>query len=741
MLKPRFSESEPSLVTSVIIVRFFCIYNTDIKKKNELGDGFTFQPITELGLALFKLEVERQDWSSIFGKTTADDAYNSFLKMFLRLYEKCFPLKTVRRSKKVRKPWVSLEHLKMIKHKNSLYHSFQRTQSEETLNKFEKLRNNINKKLRLAKAAYYQNLFADASQKRPVSTWNVINKILGRNCTSSYPSAITYDSVELTGESLADHFNDYFVNIVRPSANVLPIRNKQSGPVQSIFLTPTDETEIYSTFMNMRNSTATDVDHLQIKPIKYVISSISRVLAHIFNLVLETGIFPSNMKKAKVSVIHKGGDTNVACNYRPISVLPVFSKGLEKIIFARVTTFLEKNNTLTDFQFGFRKGKSTETALLAIKENLLQNIQNNLYTIGVLIDLSKAFDCINHDILINKLSNIGIRGSALSLFDSYLRNRSQCVCIQDYKSSFLSLNCGVPQGSILGPLLFNVFINDVADIDPKAHLVMYADDITLLLSGTKLDDIIIISNEVLSKLSRWAQLNDMKINPSKTKAVIFCALNKKVSLQNSIYLENQLVEIVHEHKILGVPFSSNLSWNTHIDYICKKLAQVNGVLFRCRSLIPLQAKLQIYYALFHSRLTNCSLVWGTTTTSNINRLTILQKKIIRVIDNIDRMQTTKEAFAKYNIVRFDNMYQFRLLDTMYYTSSVIANYLKQLAGLQSHYTNVNTRNPILWAVPSFRTNYKLQSLTYNIPTLLNQHKNTSGMTRKELRNHFVLLQE
>lgn len=415
----------------------FCIYNTDINKNNELGDVFTFQSITELGLALFKLEVERYDWSSVFEKTTADDAYNCFLEIFLRLYEKCFPLKTVRRSKKVRKPWVSLEHLKMIKHKNSLYHSFQRTQSEVTLKEFKKLRNNINKKLRLAKATYYQNLFADASQKRPASTWNIINKILGRNNTSSYPSAITHDSVELTGKSLAEHFNHYFTNIVSPSANILNIMTKQSGPVQSIFLTPTDETEIYSTFMNIRNSTATDIDHLQIKPIKYVLSSISRILTHIFNLVLETGIFPTNMKKAKVSVIYKSGDKNLASNYRPISVLPVFSKGLEKIISSRVTMFLEKNNILTDFQFGFRKGKSTETALLAIKENVLQNIQNNLYTVGVFIDLSKAFDCINHNILINKLSNIGIRGSALSLFDSYLRNRSQCVCIHDHKSSFL----------------------------------------------------------------------------------------------------------------------------------------------------------------------------------------------------------------------------------------------------------------------------------------------------------------
>lgn len=594
--------------------------------------------------------------------------------------------------------------------------------------------------MRLAKATYYQNLFADTSQKRPASAWNVINKILGRNNTSCYPSIITHDSVELTGKALADHFNEYFVNIVRPSANIPNIRTQQSGPFQSIFLTPTDETEIYSTFMNTKNSTATDIDHLQIKPIKYVLSSISRILAHIFNLVLETGIFPSNMKKAKVSAIYKSGNKNIACNYRPISVLPVFSKGLEKIISSRVTTFLEKHNTLTDFQFGFRKGKSTETALLAIKENVLQNIQNNLYTVGVFIDLSKAFDCINHDILINKLSNIGIRGSALSLFDSYLRNRSQCVCIHDHKSSFLSLKYGVPQGSILGPLLFNVFINDVAGVDPRAQLVMYADDITLLLSGAKLDEIFITCNEVLSKLSRWAQSNEMKINPSKTKAVIFCARNKNVSLQNSIYLDNQLVEIVHEHKILGVHFSSNLSWDTHIDYICKKLAQVNGVLFRCRSLIPLQAKLQIYYALFHSCLTNCSLVWGTTTTSNINRLTILQKKIIRLIDNIDRMQTTKQAFVKYNIIRFDNMYKFRLLDTMYYASPVVANFLKQLAGLQSHNNSVNTRNPILWAVPLFRTNYKKQSLSYNIPTFLNQHKNTVGMTRKELRNHLVLSQ-
>lgn len=253
---------------------------------------------------------------------------------------------------------------------------------------------------------------------------------------------------------------------------------------ESAFFVPTDAYKVYSVYMGLQNSEALDANNLQIKPIKHVLQFIVLPLVHIYNLILETAVFPDAMKHAKISVIYKGGDRNTASNYRPISVLPVFSKGIEKLIFARMTEFFNKKSVLTDSQYGFRKDRSTEMALLTLKEYVLQSFENNYYTVGIFIDFSKAFDSLNHEILIRKLCLYGIRGKPLELLKSYLKHRRQYVSINKQNSSLLPIVCGVPQGSILGPLLFNVFINDIVTINSEVQFIMYADDCTLCVSGS-----------------------------------------------------------------------------------------------------------------------------------------------------------------------------------------------------------------------------------------------------------------
>lgn len=676
----------------------------------------------------------------MFKSTKVDEAYFEFIEITTRVYTAHFPFRTLKRSKKAKKPWVTRGHLKQIKQKNRLYFQFLRTQTEGNLKEFKTFRNKLNTTLRQAKKAYYEHLFSNIGKKRPDIIWKTINNVLGRGKADSSPETLTVNGTDLIGEALADHFNHHFTNVSNHynySLTTLP-KISISTP-ETIFLRPTDETEVHRTFLCLKNSKALDYENIQIKPIKYAIEFLCPVLSYIFNLAIESGTFPEGMKRARVAVIFKGGNRNEATNYRPISILPVFSKGLEKIIYSRLINFLDKTRALTDCQFGFRKGKSTETALLAIKENILQSIEKGTYTLGLFVDFSKAFDCLDHNILLKKLTSYGIRGKSHDLLNSYLSNRSQCVCISNHQSSLLPISCGVPQGSVLGPLLFNLYINDIVHIDNSVQFIIYADDSTVLISGNDPNALVSHCNDVLEKLSVWSQLNRIEINTQKTKAILFRARNKKFILENSLMIQDKNIDLVDTHKILGVYFSCHLSWDTHVNYVARKISSVTGAMSRCRTVLPQEVKLQLYNALFAPHVSYCSLVWASTTRANIEKIIVLQKRYLRYLANIDHHSTTRHLFAKYKIISFDYHYEHRLLHAFYFSQHDSQSFLRSMALLQPRATPSLTRISEPWLVPYFRTQYKLQSLKHNMPVLLNQHKQVAFKSPKELRVHFSQL--
>lgn len=584
-------------------------------------------------------------------------------------------------------------------------------------------------------------MFAESAQQSPDVVWRLINDVLGRGKRDSAPAKITVDNVELAGKELADHLNNHFVNVgisahMPLQAEFFRATTGNKCP-DSIFLAPTDEQEIYTTFMNLKNSKALDIDNIQIKPIKYVLDCITPALSHIFNLILESGVFPDDMKRGRVTVFFKGGDSDLVTNYRPISIIPVFSKGLEKLIYTRISAFFCSRNIITDFQFGFRKGRSTETALLTLKEMILQNFERNLFTLAVFLDFSKAFDCINHTILLLKLESYGIRGTSLQLIKSYLQNRQQCVQLSSHTSSYLPVLNGVPQGSVLGPLLFNAYINDIVDIDPSVSFVIYADDTNLLFSGPDANELIIRCNKLLNKLFLWSSKNLLKINPLKTKAIVFRAKNKIFSSTQALAYAGEDILFVDEHKILGVTFSSNLSWNQHVVDICKKASSVVGVLARCRHILPAKVKLQIYNALFLSHINYCSLVWATTTKTNIMKLQTMQKKVIRHVANLDYLASTQLVCRDYGIIKVEYMYIFRILRSCYFSSISFKQFIKNTACLTAKNVFLGTRSNDVWFVPRFRNNYKSQTLQYNLPNILNKYSHVNSFSLKELRSFFV----
>ena len=394
----------------------------------------------------------------------------------------------------------------------------------------------------------------------------------------------------------------------------------------SIFISPLTENETLSYICNLDSNKSTKFDSPSIKFIKLSAYIIAPIITKIFNSCISNGIFPNRLKQAEIIPIFKKGNKSNVTNYRPISLLSPFLKIFERHLYSQLNQFLNKHSIIHEYQYGFRENKSTELALTQIVNELSQNTENGYYTCSVFIDLAKAFDTVDHSILLSKLQRYGIRGTPHRLFSDYLNNRKQRTIINNIYSNSEQITCGVPQGSILGPLLFNLYFNDIA----KTSLLttrLFADDAYFSYHSKNSNLLQVTVNKELSKINNWLKVNKLSINYSKTSYIIFTN-KKKNNLEFNISMENNQLQRVLHIKYLGIVIDEKLKWRQHIETLRTKISRASYILSKLRHYVDLNTLKLTYYNLVYPFLNYCITVWGGASKSILQPIVNLQKKFL-----------------------------------------------------------------------------------------------------------------
>lgn len=638
-----------------------------LRKKNAVY--YKTRVMSEDKMTLFSEDLNKQNWDPILTNTDAEQSYKAFKEVFNTIYNKYFPIITIKHKDIKRKgnKWITQGLIKSTKTKEKLHKKFLRKPTLTNRSKYKNYRNKLNHLIRVAKRTYYHNRI-DCSKSDLKATWKIINELLNnKRKHSKLPTVFQENGTPIENPiDISDKFNKFFVNVGPNLAKSFDKNSKdfykhlKGDYTQSMILNDTSEEEILTIIRNMKPKYSSGIDEVSPKLLKHISNTVSSPLCHIFNLTFRTGIIPSDLKASLVTPIYKTDDETQFTNYRPISVLTSFAKVLEKVMYQRLISYITKKNILYEKQYGFRNKHSTILAMIDLVDKITKAIEEGTYTVGVFLDLSKAFDTVNHKILLAKLSYYGIRGICHDWFENYLKNRRQIVKFNDVKSSEEIIRCGVPQGSVLGPLLFLLYINDIHNCSDKLSFILFADDTNVFYSNKNLHTLETTINNELSKVQNWLNDNKLTLNIKKTHYILFKSHRRKCDKDIPLEVNNQKVMKVKQTKFLGTFIDEHLTWRAHIDYISTKLSRICGILCKVRSFLNRENLITLYNTLVYPHLNYGNIIWANNYKTRFKKLVTLQKKILRIITFSSYTTSSLPIYQELNILNIDQINKLQL---------------------------------------------------------------------------------
>ena len=702
------------IITSDISDHFPCFVSLgNFKHQSRNPLIFNTRKVTQQSIDEMNIKLNFINWDRL-DVLNANDGYEYIVTNVGTILDDVVPEKTViiPFSKIIREPWMTDGLMKSSAERDKLYRKcIGLDKNHDKYKKFVSYRNKFNSLKRTARQKYYSDKikeFRHNSQR----LWKILNSMIGKHNDKGLPT----DSFNIDGKTVTDphtisnSFCNFYSTNSKKLADNIPNSNKNfqdylGEPVgESIFFEPTDENEIEKYIKSLPNKTSSGYDSISNIIVKGLSGVLREPLCKVFNNSMSEGKFPDKMKIAEITPVYKSKEKNMQSNYRPISLLPVLSKVLEKIIYKRVYSFLMQHNVLYTSQYGFRTEHSTIQAITELVGNIVKGFEEKKITLGLFLDLSKAFDTLKHSTLLAKLEHYGIRGTPLNWFTSYLTDRKQYVKYNGVKSDFnkTRLEYGVPQGSVLGPLLYLIFCNDIYKCIKHCKTILFADDTTIYVTHENLNQLFIYMKQDFANVVDWFRANKLSVNLSKTNYIIFRPRNMTIQNLDEFNLSfgNTVIKRVDVSKFLGIFVDSNLNWNSHVEHVCSQVSKSLYILRSVKKCLPKWVLKMLYYAYYYSHITYGLTLWGPMCTkAQSNRMTLSQKKAIRSVDNAQYNAHTGPLFKKFNILTFSDCISLELVKLIYQTSKRILPLpvlnLFERAGDYHQYNTRNRNNPII----------------------------------------------
>ena len=612
------------IITEDISDHFACL--SVIKDQNKSIKGPRFIKTRKLDDSKINdiiKKLQEFDWMDILSPLDTNDGFELFHSSLLSTIDLVGPEIEVkiRRNQTAKDPWITKGILTSIRRQKKLY--LEQLHDTKKTEKYKTYRNSLQKILRKAKTDYFNNKckeYKNDSRK----LWKLIHSII--NKTNQINEGLTavningiprYDQSHITNE-FCRHFSsigESFANKIAPSERNI---NDYLAIIQqndkSIFFAPTDTREISYLIKDLLPKNSSGHEKVSNKLLKCLLPALLEPLKIIFNKSLSEGIFPEIMKRADVVPLYKSKNYLDTNNYRPISLLITISKLLEKIIYKRTYTFLDSSNQIYKSQYGFRTAHSCENAVSELVSTIIKGRQDGMYTLAVFLDLSKAFDSLEHEVLLKKLHRYGIRGTAHNWYKSYLENRQmrvKCTVASSGKleySDYMDIKYGTPQGSCLGPLIFLIFTNDLYRHLVYSSAILFADDTTLHKTHRNLNYLRWCVEDDLNTMSDWFAANKLTLNLDKTVCILFQKNTNKIQI--ALKINNILITSQSETKFLGIWLDQYLTWHSHIQKLIMKLKRNKFLLNHGKHMMNQETRKLVYHSHIASHLQYGLILWG-----------------------------------------------------------------------------------------------------------------------------------